>query len=129
VEVGTATCHHDAVLISISTPGRDRLSTCHSMPWRRTLRLAFHDCDEGELDLHPFSWDQAALVLEFAQQNLHCDWHVHCDAGKSRSVAIGRYLAGAAGRELKLHAVASDIFANSHVLRTLREAEERRTTR
>ena len=69
-----------------------------------------------------FSWEQARDVIDFADQNLHCDWHVHCDAGMSRSVAVGRFLAERYGRELKLHACSTDTFANPHVLRTLRDA-------
>lgn len=114
----------EAVLVSITTPiigeryeNRDR--------FRRVLHLQFHDAgaapeDEGRYKL--FDWDMAVEVLEFAAQNLHCAWHVHCDAGMSRSVAIGRFLADHHGRALKLHACATDTFANPHVLRTLRSA-------
>jgi len=125
----------DAVLISITTPGREPFD--NRGRWRRVLKLAFDDSTpEGAAasadawaEHRLFNWEQARLIIDFVEQNLHCDWHVHCDAGKSRSVGVAYYLARRHGRELKIHSVPSDEFRNLHVIRVLREAagEERAT--
>lgn len=122
-----------AVLISIYTPGREAFE--NRGRWRRVLRLAFGDVTPEGLAHEPegsphavlFNWEQARLIIDFAEQNLHCDWHIHCDAGKSRSVGVGCYLANRYQRELKIHSTPSDEFRNLHVIRVLREAagEER----
>lgn len=124
-----------AALISIYTPGRERLPKEVLVRWRRGLFLAFGDVTPEGLAHEPegsphavlFNWEQARLIIDFAEQNLHCDWHVHCDAGKSRSVGVGCYLANRYQRELKIHSTPSDEFRNLHVIRVLREAagEER----
>jgi len=118
---------HDATLISITTPGGPPYDNRHG--WRRVLRLSFGDVTKTPLPTESvdprerlFTWEQAIDVLEFAGQNLHCEWHVHCDAGVSRSVGVGRFLAEHFGRVLKLHATHTDLFANPYVLRMLREA-------
>lgn len=113
------------VLISITTPGRDPLALEYSDRWRRVLRLSFHDATPLEIQHHPYSWEDAARVLTFANENLHCAWHIYCDEGMSRSTAIGGVLAEVHDRELKLHDRAADEFTNGHVIRVTREAAAR----
>jgi len=128
IEAMTDAPDPDAVLISITSPMRPTYDNRHG--WRRVLRLCFADATpEGAIAdpmLKPwlFMWEEARDIIEFARQNLHCDWHVHCDAGKSRSMAVGSFLADAAGRELKIHSRPSDEWRNLHVLRVLRRAAE-----
>jgi predicted protein tyrosine phosphatase len=104
------------VMISITSP--DKPANLKE-GWYEVLRLEFHDVlptysglDE---DLTAFDTDMAAEVLDFAFKHGNRNMFVHCDAGVSRSVAVGMFIAAWQERTLSLHAVNCTDFYNSHV--------------
>ena len=115
---------HDAVVISISVPGNPA-TLRHG--WADVLRLEFHDTIDEANGLVIFSPEMASAIHEFASKRTDFDFVVHCDAGFSRSVAVGIYLRDVFGGRLTTHAITHLHAANSHVLRTLMRAhwEER----
>jgi len=114
---------HDAVVISISIPGKPAMLR-HG--WADVLRLEFHDImEQWEVDtegLTIFTPEMAAQVQRFAELHKAFDFVVHCHAGFSRSVAVGIYLRDVYEGELHTHAITHLQAANSHVLRTLMRA-------
>jgi predicted protein tyrosine phosphatase len=110
------------VMISISSPG-DQASLKEG--WEDILRLEFHDVvripkgignnilafNSSHVDaVHKFVDKYAAAGKDFA---------VHCDAGVSRSVAVGVFLEEVHGGDLHLHAIHTTAAANSRVSRGL----------
>lgn len=91
--------------------------------WSEVLRLEFHDISmswEWEQDrLVPMSHEQAQKVVDFAIRHAHRNLFVHCDAGVSRSVAVGLFLSEWQERILNLHAVNTTEFYNPWVSRLL----------
>jgi predicted protein tyrosine phosphatase len=106
------------VVISISTPGFELASLQEG--WKSILRLQFHDCTEDNASaLTPFNDVMAAIVHEFIQVHLGKDFMIHCDAGVSRSVAIGLFLREIFEAELTTHAIHTTVAYNSLVHRML----------
>lgn len=66
-----------------------------------------------------FDEDMAEALQHFITKHLGFDFVVHCDAGISRSVAVGVYLRDVHERELHLHATPNPSMANGLILRTL----------
>lgn len=113
-------------IISITAPGK----AANLKPgWRAILRLEFHDITEQwEVDregltmfseAHADSIRNFMTLIETASNLQDSDIVVHCDAGVSRSVAVGVYLRDVHACELHLHATPNPSFANQTVLRTL----------
>lgn len=117
------------VMISISTPGDKPASLQEG--WESVLRLQFHDVTQdhpGAGVLVLFNDEMADAAYEFIQIHLGKDFVVHCDAGVSRSMAVGVFLRDVC--EYKLVVISNDpvdhdrfanAFANSLVVRKLKE--------
>ena len=109
-----------SVVISISSPG---FPANLKEGWLDVLRLEFHDVvsiPRGIPDLIPFTYEHVEKVHEFVERYLDQDFMIHCDAGVSRSVAIGVFLQDVYGAELTTHAIHTTDGANSRVLSSLR---------
>lgn len=111
------------VIISISQPGepanlRDG--------WMDILKLEFSDYTSEEIGKNElnsvtlFTEDMAKQIWNFVNKYEKFVFHVHCDAGISRSVAVGLIIADVFGVELKLHAIDTSALANSLVTRLLK---------
>jgi predicted protein tyrosine phosphatase len=118
------------VIISITVPGKPAAIRMVN-EWAGILRLEFHDFAThvgatltGEPDGDPIVYFDEAMaerVSAFVEEHARNgrDFVVHCDAGVSRSVAVGLYLRDVYGAELTTHAIHTTAAANSLVLRTL----------
>lgn len=106
-------------VISISQPG-DRLAW--SPGWAGLLQLEFWDL-AGPAAAYPdavlFDEEMARQVREFADQHRERNFLVHCDAGISRSVAVGLWLRDYLEAQLFTHAIHTTQAANPLVLRLL----------
>lgn len=104
----------ESVVISIFSPGKKPPKL---EGWLATLAVDFHDvtdeaCDDG---LNPISDMQASAIFNFVTRHAGKNFIVHCDAGISRSVAVGLFIAANFSHELRLHAIGVSSFANSLV--------------
>lgn len=120
-------------LISITTPG-DSLADIpgSSYDWEDIQCLRFHDIipedprdlkDSKGNDLVPFDMSMAKSILRFLDPiDYRREILVHCDAGVSRSMAVGRFIAAMTPRELTIltPGMSTDEFANIHVWNILR---------
>jgi predicted protein tyrosine phosphatase len=106
------------VCISITNP-RQSPARLHE-GWADVLRLGFHDTDRNLGNYIGMSRDQAREVLEFARKHAAAPVMVHCEAGASRSVGVGAFLAAWRRESLKL--VDDVLFPNPLVVRQLRLA-------
>jgi predicted protein tyrosine phosphatase len=109
------------VIISISTPG---YPATLKEGWEDVLRLEFHDVvkiPKGMPEVKPFTSDHVDAIHEFVDKHVAAskDFAVHCDAGVSRSVAVGVFLNEIHGGDLNLHAISTTAAANSRVSRGL----------
>jgi len=106
------------VCISVTNP-RQSLATLRD-GWFQVLRLGFHDTDRRGGNFTVMSLAQARDVLDFSRGHAGAPLTVHCEAGASRSVAIGVFLAAWLSRPLLLK---HDVLApNPWVIRQLRLA-------
>lgn len=110
---------HNTVVISISKPEPPaRLKD----GWEDVLRLEFHDVVSiplGMQECEPFLDHHVEEIHDFVEENLDKDFMVHCDAGMSRSVAVGVFIQDVHGYTLHLHETHDDAAANSRVKRGL----------
>jgi predicted protein tyrosine phosphatase len=86
--------------------------------WEAVLRVEFHDVvkiPHNMPDIVAFSQRHVDEIHEFVAAHLDCDFVVHCDAGVSRSVAVGTYLRDVHDADLKCHAIHTTKAANSRV--------------
>jgi len=68
----------------------------------------------------PFNEQHARNIMSLLERNPTADVIVHCNAGVSRSVAVGRFISEETGRKLLLKGKSlSDQTANGHILRVL----------
>jgi len=109
------------VMISISAPG-DQASLKEG--WEDILRLEFHDVVEipdDIPDVEPFDTGHVDAIHEFVEKHIEAgkDFVIHCDAGVSRSVAVGVFMEDVHGADLELHAIHTTDAANSRVKRGL----------
>ena len=117
------------VMISISTPGDKPASLQEG--WESVLRLQFHDVVEDHPDadtLVLFNDEMAATVREFIRNHLGKGFVIHCDAGVSRSMAVGVFLRDVCKYKLQVfsndptdHDRFANQFANALVVRKLKE--------
>lgn len=105
------------VCISITNP---KQSEAKLEGWGGLLRQGFHDTDRIGGGFTIMSLEHARDVLLFAHQNRSASITVHCEAGASRSVGVGVFLA--AWRQAKLSLVDDVIFPNPLVIQQLRLA-------
>jgi predicted protein tyrosine phosphatase len=109
------------VMISISGPG-DPANLKEG--WEDVLRLEFHDVVKTHADmpnLKLFGQTHIDAIHEFVEKHVEAgkDFAVHCDAGVSRSVAVGVFLKEVHEGDLNLHAIQTTVAANSRVSRGL----------
>jgi predicted protein tyrosine phosphatase len=109
------------VMISISSPG-DQANLKEG--WEDILRLEFHDVvriPKNMPEIRAFCTTHVDAVHEFVDKHVAAgkDFAVHCDAGVSRSVAVGMFLEEIHGGDLNLHAIHTTAAANSRVSRGL----------
>ena len=118
------------VVISISDPG-DPLKLDG---WDTVFRFEFYDCEDREAILAhttkrrdgsfgkmvAFTEAMACEIMKILADHPWQDIIVHCNAGVSRSVAVGRFINEETGRKLRLLGNCwSDENANGLVLRLL----------
>lgn len=111
----------DTVMISISAPG-DLAQL--KVGWYDILRLEFHDVvviPDDIPDIEPFDEGHVEAVHEFVEKHMAdgLNFAIHCDAGVSRSVAVGVFMEDVHGGDLELHAIHTTAAANSRVKRGL----------
>jgi predicted protein tyrosine phosphatase len=109
------------VVISISSPG-DQAPLKEG--WEDILRLEFHDVvkiPKNMPEIRAFCTTHVDAVHEFVDKHVAAgkNFAVHCDAGVSRSVAVGVFLEDVHGGDLHLHAISTTAAANSRVSRGL----------
>ncbi len=106
------------VCISITNP---RQSPAALPAFAEVLRLGFHDTDRVGGGFTPMSAEDAGAVLEFGRRHAQTPLMVHCEAGASRSAAVGLFLAAWLYRPL--HIASTDVLVpNPWVLNQLRAA-------
>lgn len=73
--------------------------------WGPTLVLRFHDVLDDELDSwwKTFTPAQAEQTLDFIEANHTRNFDIHCDAGMSRSVAVGAFMADNLNMNMEIH--------------------------
>ena len=116
-------------VISISTPGFPIAKLPGDWVWR--LNLQFHDviqedCEYKDADGNDFvifTKEMANQVIRFVELiHENREILIHCDAGISRSMAMGRFVSTFTPRELVILTpdMIDDRFSNIHVWNTLR---------
>ena len=104
--------------------------------WKDTIRLDFDDVtlrdnvpilnplmrvdDDHSFVTVPFDSTHARPLLDFIERHKGSPFIVHCDAGISRSVAVGTFMAAFHGYDVKFHQTNSDEYRNIHVFNVLR---------
>jgi predicted protein tyrosine phosphatase len=114
------------VIISIHSPeGITNFPANLREGWQGRLTLCFEDAEPGEPDSpRVFADHHAQAILEFCNRHKDIEeWHIHCDAGFSRSVAVGIMLADMFRRELTLHAVGTTEHANNWVMTVIKRLQ------
>lgn len=127
----------DCALISISGTLRDYTNIVPVELFEDYVEIVFDDVTaEGvapDTPIHrkgwesdscvPFSIEHATKIVEFAEKHIEQgnDIVVHCDAGFSRSVAVGKFLAEHYGLRVRQLAIETDEYANLHVYETLKK--------
>jgi predicted protein tyrosine phosphatase len=107
------------VCISITNPRQSQAELEDG--YADILRLGFHDTDQVGGNFTVMSREHAKAVLEFGAKHKDAPLMVHCDAGASRSVGVGLFLAAWLNRPLRL--VATDVLEpNPWVVNQLRGA-------
>lgn len=93
--------------------------------WAALLEVEFYDVpDSGWGSLTPIEQEHADRIVDFIAENLHRDFAIHCEAGASRSVAVGRFMHMLLGFSLKQ--VHKGNYGNQYVLRCLTDSFRRR---
>lgn len=102
----------DIVLINITTPNRDYWNTVRLAGWKDLLQLNFHDIvdinDHNFPELVIFNESLAKQTFDFLTKNIGNNFIIHCDAGMSRSVAIGAFLRDFFNYDVKFNGKATD---------------------
>lgn len=103
-------------VISISNPGSPPVNLKEG--WEAILRLQFDDVVRpvsGIPDLILFGEQHVRAIQDFLKENHGKDFVIHCEAGVSRSVAIGLYLQDAHEAKLTTYAIHTTTGANARV--------------
>lgn len=107
-----------AVCISITNPSQSPARLAEG--WHDVLRLGFHDTDREGGGFTAMSIDHARQVLAFMVKHRAAPVTVHCEAGASRSVGVGVFLAAWRGEPLRIQE--DVLYPNPLVVRQLRRA-------
>lgn len=93
------------------------------------FNVDFDDIDTATRDCGDFvatciTPEQASAMVKFIIKHCNCDFYIHCNAGKSRSQAVVRYIKDFLGqtREIETRADNPCLFPNVFVLNALRHA-------
>lgn len=116
-------------MISIYTPGDS--PPVLSPFWPMRLQMSFHDFSPSRhvdyVDkLLPMSMEQAVWIVDFVNTYSNYDFVAHCDAGISRSMAVGEYIRRHYQHKLVMRAANTRDFLNLHVAKLLERAHEAR---
>lgn len=87
----------------------------------KVINLEFNDVSESEENC--LTEKQAKELYSFIDNNIGCDFIIHCEAGRSRSQAIGQYLLDMYGDVYCVNEVTAynkPLTPNIHVLATLK---------
>jgi predicted protein tyrosine phosphatase len=97
------------------------------------LSIAFHDVipekgdpEVGTGSIRPCTMEQAVHLVNFIDMAKSFDFLVHCDAGMSRSMAVGEYIHRTYGHKLDIRTIGTPNYMNIHVSRLLERAREAR---
>jgi predicted protein tyrosine phosphatase len=103
------------VMISISAPGNP---ADLKEGWEDVLRLEFDDVvkvPQNMPEIRAFCQTHIDAIHEFVDKHWTGNFAIHCDAGVSRSVAVGVFLRDIHEADLHLHAISTTAAANSRV--------------
>lgn len=114
-----------AVCISITNPRQSPAQLADG--WHDVLRLGFHDTDRKGGGFTAMTMGHALQVLSFAAKHRDAPMTVHCEAGASRSVGVGAFLA--AWRREQLRIEEDVLFPNPLVVKQLRRVGVREALR
>lgn len=92
--------------------------------WNDIIKLEFDDVvgESRRLNLIPFNSKMAEELLDFIQKHEGEEFAVHCDAGMSRSVAVGCFLRDNMDYDMELYSIGTDKHRNIIILNLLRRA-------
>ena len=79
----------NTVIISITDPDREPISNNILSQFKDSLSIQFWDVEEGIGRIQPINEEQAKEVREFIIRNKDNNFVIHCEAGMSRSAAVG----------------------------------------
>lgn len=115
-----------AIMLSISAPGD--APDLDPAAFMSLANFEFHDIIESEEGLVSFNETMAQRVLDFVEKHETTAETilVHCDAGLSRSVGVGVFLADLFSVPLTTHACGHISFANGEVKRILNRVWHKR---
>ncbi len=93
------------------------------------FNVDFDDISEATRDCGDFTAtcitrEQACAMVRFIIKHSSCDFYIHCNAGKSRSQAVVRYITDFLGqnREIETRHENPCLYPNAYVLSELRRA-------
>lgn len=111
----------DMALISISTPGVEYDRHPNYTKWGDVIELEFDDVDRLMHGCIRFDANRAKKLIEFIEKNKDRDFAVHCDAGISRSPAVGMFISEKYGHDLEMHSYLNTEHHNKWVLKILKK--------
>lgn len=106
-------------LISLSNPDTDYHDCPNYEGWRAVLRQEFYDLDNSWAGYEIFGDEHASELLAFVCQYQDANFVVHCDAGVSRSVAVGTFMRDFLDFEKHQHSYKLEDDLNRLVYKTL----------
>lgn len=115
----------NAIFISISSPDRNYTNKISGEGWLEFLPLEFHDFVEPEHaamcpNFIMFDKSMGEKIIALLTKHRDAPIIVHCDAGQSRSVAVGAFIRDFFGYSLYLNETPNDNSRNIHVYNVLR---------
>ena len=86
------------------------------------IDTAIRDC--GDFVATCITPEQASAMVKFIIEHCNCDFYIHCNAGKSRSQAVVRYIKDFLGQTCEIETRADNpcLLPNVFVLNALRHA-------
>lgn len=113
-------------LISISNPDYEYSHSVPTAGWNDVLEIQFDDIERSWMGWIPITATQARDIYEFIIRNLGKDFVVHCDAGVSRSMAVGCFIHDFFNYGLDLQSYDTTEYRNKLVYSLLKEIHEAR---